>query len=125
VYNAITQNGVYDPRKGYAVPIGSALSEGLIDTRAVAYLNPITQERISLEEASQRGLVDSQTYQALTTPCLTDHGSGRKLNLVQAVDAKLVDPRWVGGEEGGEGGEMPVSCVGLWPVDVPQLDQLL
>ena len=93
VYNAITQNGVYDPRKGYAVPVASALADGLIDTRAMAYSNPITQEHISLEDANQRGLIDSQTYQALTTPCLTDHRSGRKLNLVQAVDAKLIDPR--------------------------------
>jgi hypothetical protein len=50
VYNAITQNGVYDPRKGYAVPVAFALADGLIDTRAMAYSNPITQEHISLED---------------------------------------------------------------------------
>uniref|UniRef100_A0A914HUQ8 Uncharacterized protein n=1 Tax=Globodera rostochiensis TaxID=31243 RepID=A0A914HUQ8_GLORO len=93
VYSAITQNGVYDPRKGYAVSVASAFADGLIDTRAVVYLNPITQERLSLEEAHQRGIVDAQTYNALTTPALADYRTHRRLNLVQAVDARLIDPR--------------------------------
>ncbi|CAK5053371.1 unnamed protein product [Meloidogyne enterolobii] len=94
VYNAITQNGVYDPRKGYAIPVTSALADGLIDSRSGGiYINPITQERHSLEEASQRGMIDSQTLRALTEPCLTDYQTRRRINLIQAVEAKLIDPR--------------------------------
>ncbi|KAL3114469.1 hypothetical protein niasHT_019973 [Heterodera trifolii] len=93
VYSAITQNGVYDPRKGYAVSVASAFADGLIDTRAAAYLNPITQEQLSLEEAHQRGIIDAQTFNALTTPALLDHRTHRRMTLVQAVDARLIDPR--------------------------------
>ena len=94
VYNSITQNGVYDPRKGYAVPVTSALAEGLIDARSGGiYVNPITQEHHSLEEASHRGLIDSQTLRALTEPCITDYQTRRRINLLQAVEAKLIDPR--------------------------------
>lgn len=93
VYNSITQNGIYDPKKGYAVPVTSALIDGLIDTRSETYSNPITGERFSLEEAHRKGIIDGDTHSAITRPFLRDYRTGRQLNLVQAVEAKLIDPR--------------------------------
>uniref|UniRef100_A0A915ELG9 Large polyvalent protein-associated domain-containing protein n=1 Tax=Ditylenchus dipsaci TaxID=166011 RepID=A0A915ELG9_9BILA len=93
IYNSITQNGIYDPKKGYAVPVTSALIDGLIDTHSQTYYNPITEERLTLEEAHHKGIIDGATYQAITKPFLHDYRTRRQLNLIQAVEAKLIDPR--------------------------------
>lgn len=93
VYNSITMNGIYDPKKGYAVSIASALIDGLIDTKNETYYNSITEERFSLEEANKKGLIDTSTLTALTQPILNDYRTHRKLNIIQAVNANLIDPR--------------------------------
>ncbi|VDO56582.1 unnamed protein product [Haemonchus placei] len=93
VYQAITSDGVFDPTKGQRVPVTHALNEGLIDPKTGKYHNPITEEDIELKDAVDRGLIDSGTYDALTKPFLEDYRTNRRLNLVEAVDAKLVDPK--------------------------------
>ncbi|VDK41939.1 unnamed protein product, partial [Anisakis simplex] len=93
VYASLTMEGVYDPTKGYGVPVLSALIEGLIDTKSAQYSNIITGEKIPLNEASNKGLIDEESYKALTQPFLVDFRTKRKLNLIEAVQAKLVDPR--------------------------------
>lgn len=92
VYSALTSEGVYDPRKGYSVPLTSALNEGLLDTRAETYNNPITGERLSLDEAGKKGLIDEDTLQAITKPSVKDWHSGRQVNLLEAVNLGIVDP---------------------------------
>ncbi|KAI6230952.1 hypothetical protein M3Y95_00330300 [Aphelenchoides besseyi] len=93
VYTSITMDGVYDPKKGYSVSVVSALNDGLIDTRSQQYHNPITDDRFSLEDATNKGLIDQETYRAITRPFISDYRTHRQLNLLQAVDAKLLDPR--------------------------------
>ncbi|KAK5979804.1 Calponin- (CH) domain-containing protein, partial [Trichostrongylus colubriformis] len=93
VYQAITSDGVFDPTKGQRVPVTHALNEGLIDPKTGRYHNPITEEDIELKDAVDRGLIDSGTYDALTKPFLEDYRTHRRLNLIEAVDAKLVDPK--------------------------------
>ncbi|VDN02145.1 unnamed protein product [Thelazia callipaeda] len=93
VYTSLTMEGVYDPTKGYGVPVLTALIEGLIDATLAQYSNIITGEKITLEEASSKGLIDAETYKAITEPFLLDYHSKKKLNLIQAVQAKLIDPR--------------------------------
>jgi hypothetical protein len=51
-------DGVYDPKKGYSVSVTSALNDGLIDARTEQYHNPITGDRFSLEDATNKGLID-------------------------------------------------------------------
>jgi hypothetical protein len=58
VYTSITMDGVYDPKKGYSVSVTSALNDGLIDARTEQYHNPITGDRFSLEDATNKGLID-------------------------------------------------------------------
>lgn len=93
VYASLTMEGVYDPTKGYGVPVSSALIEGLIDANTGQYSNPITFEKISLMEAKNKGLIDEETYKAITEPFLIDFRTKRKLNLIEAVKTKLIDPR--------------------------------
>lgn len=72
VYTSLTMEGIYDPKKGYNVPITSAFNEGLIDTRSEMYNNPITGERLSLQDAAGKGLIDQATFNALSRPFLSD-----------------------------------------------------
>ncbi|KRZ11899.1 Microtubule-actin cross-linking factor 1 [Trichinella zimbabwensis] len=95
VYASLVMEGVYDPRKGYAVPLSRALIEGLIDARARTYCNPITGEVLSLEEASGHGLVDEGTYKLILRPLIRDHrrtAGQEMLCLLDAVRVGLVDP---------------------------------
>lgn len=93
VYTSLTMEGVYDPTKGYGVPVLTALTEGLIDASTGQYSNIITKEVITLKDASNKGLIDAETYKAITEPFLLDYRTKRKLNLIEAVRNKLVDPR--------------------------------
>uniref|UniRef100_A0A183CUK0 GAR domain-containing protein n=1 Tax=Gongylonema pulchrum TaxID=637853 RepID=A0A183CUK0_9BILA len=93
IYTSLTMEGVYDPTKGYGIPVLTALTEGLIDTATAQYSNFITGEKISLQEAFNKGLIDAGTYKAITEPFLTDFRTKRRLNLIEAVQNKLVDPR--------------------------------
>uniref|UniRef100_A0A0R3RSE6 Calponin-homology (CH) domain-containing protein n=1 Tax=Elaeophora elaphi TaxID=1147741 RepID=A0A0R3RSE6_9BILA len=93
VYASLTMEGVYDPTKGYGVPVLTALTEGLIDANTGQYSNIITAEIITLKDASNKGLIDAETYKAITEPFLVDYRTKRKLNLIEAVQNKLVDPR--------------------------------
>lgn len=93
VYTSLTMEGVYDPTKGYGVPVLTALTEGLIDSNTGQYSNMITAEVITLKEASNKGLIDGGTYEAITKPFLVDYRTKRKLNLIEAVQNKLIDPR--------------------------------
>lgn len=58
VYKSLTMDGVYDPKKGYSVSVTSALNDGLIDAKTEQYHNPITGDRFSLEDATNKGLID-------------------------------------------------------------------
>ncbi|MFH4979147.1 hypothetical protein AB6A40_005856 [Gnathostoma spinigerum] len=93
VYASLTMEGIYDPSKGYGVPVTSALIEGLIDPKTNSYCNIITGDKITLEEASRKGLIDSDTFRSVTEPFLVDYRTKRKLNLIEAVNAGLIDPR--------------------------------
>jgi hypothetical protein len=93
VYTSITMDGVYDPKKGYSVSVTSALNDGLINASSEQYHNPITGDRFSLEDATNKGLIDQETYRAITRPFLNDYRTHRQLNLLQAVNAKLIDPK--------------------------------
>lgn len=93
VYTSLTMEGVYDPTKGYGVPVLTALTEGLIDANTGQYSNIITKEVITLKDASNKGLIDAETFKAITEPFLLDYRTKRKLNLIEAVQNKLVDPR--------------------------------
>lgn len=93
VYTSLTMEGVYDPTKGYGVPILTALTEGLIDTATAQYSNIITGEKMALEEASNKGLIDIETFRAITEPFLIDYRTKRRLSLIEAVQCKLIDPR--------------------------------
>ncbi|PAV59482.1 hypothetical protein WR25_19075 [Diploscapter pachys] len=91
VYQAITSDGIFDPTKGTRVPISNALSEGLIKNGR--YHNPITGEVIELNDAVERGLIDRDTYQTMTTPFVSDYRTNRQINLIEAVDSKIIDPK--------------------------------
>lgn len=93
VYTSITMDGVYDPKKGYCVPVTRALIDGLIGARTEQYHNPITGDNFSLEDATNKGLIDQETYRAVTRPFLSDYRTHRQLNLLQAVNAGLIDPK--------------------------------
>lgn len=93
IYTSLTMEGVYDPTKGYGVPVLTALTEGLVETATAQYSNIITGEKMSLQEASNKGLIDAETYKALTEPFFTDYRTKRKVNLIEAVQNKLVDPK--------------------------------
>lgn len=93
VYISLTMEGVYDPRKGYAVPVTSALNEGLLNPHSEIYYNPITNEGLQLSEAVKVGLIDEQTYRAITEPSIPDYRSGTKVSLLKAVDSGLIDPQ--------------------------------
>ncbi|CDW56773.1 VAB 10A protein [Trichuris trichiura] len=93
VYASMVMEGVYDPRKGYAVPVTRALNEGLIDVQQECYCNPITGEVLPLKEASSLGLIDESTYEAVANrSSIYDHQTGEMISLLQAVKRGLVNP---------------------------------
>jgi hypothetical protein len=92
VYTSVTMEGVYDPRKGYAVPIISAINDNLLNVKSKKYNNPITNEQYSLDEAVKVGLIDEGTYKAITEPHIHDWQTQRKINLLEAIEHNLVDP---------------------------------
>uniref|UniRef100_A0A7E4VBK6 Dystrophin n=1 Tax=Panagrellus redivivus TaxID=6233 RepID=A0A7E4VBK6_PANRE len=93
VYNSLTMEGVYDPSKGYGVPILHALHDGLIDSKTEQYYNAITGDRFSLADAASKGLIDQETFRVLSAPAITDYRTRRELNLIQAVANKIIDPK--------------------------------
>ncbi|CAI4227611.1 unnamed protein product [Auanema sp. JU1783] len=93
VWQAITSDGVFDPAKGNRVPVTTALNDGLINTQKRSYHNPITGEDVNLDEAVERGLIDRSTYELITKPFIEDYRTHRQLNLIEAVDSKLIDPK--------------------------------
>lgn len=93
VYQAIASEGVFDPTKGHHVPVTSALNDGLINAGTGNYKNTITGEDVPLTEAVDRGLIDRSTYETITKPFFTDYRSNKKLNLVEAVRERLIDPK--------------------------------
>uniref|UniRef100_A0A8R1DW86 Uncharacterized protein n=1 Tax=Caenorhabditis japonica TaxID=281687 RepID=A0A8R1DW86_CAEJA len=93
VYQAIASEGVFDPTKGHHVPVTSALNDGLINASTGNYKNTITGEDVPLSDAVERGLIDRSTYEVITKPFFTDYRSNRKLNLVEAVRERLIDPK--------------------------------
>uniref|UniRef100_A0A5S6QD24 Calponin-homology (CH) domain-containing protein n=1 Tax=Trichuris muris TaxID=70415 RepID=A0A5S6QD24_TRIMR len=93
VYASLVMEGVYDPRKGYAVPVTRALNEGLIDVGQESYCNPITGEVLPLREACSLGLIDESTYEAaFDRNSIYDHQTGEMVSLLQAVKRGLVNP---------------------------------
>ena len=92
VYSSVTMEGVYDPTKGYGVPLIAALNDGLIDAHQSIYHNPITTERMPLHVAHEKGLIDGNTYKTLTEQSIDDYRSGRKVTLLDAVASGLLDP---------------------------------
>uniref|UniRef100_A0A915IPP4 Microtubule-actin cross-linking factor 1 n=1 Tax=Romanomermis culicivorax TaxID=13658 RepID=A0A915IPP4_ROMCU len=93
VYVSLTMEGVYDPRKGYAVPVTSAVKEGLIDAKAELYHNPITGDKVPLSEAVKVGLVDEDTYKVLTEPLVPNWTTNRNITLLQAFSNGIIDPQ--------------------------------
>lgn len=93
VYNSITMNGIYDPKKGYAVSINSALIDKLIDAKNEKYINYITNEQFSFDEANEKGFIDFSTLKALTQPFLYNYRTNQKINIVQAFNANIFNPR--------------------------------
>nr|CAD44514.1 VAB-10A protein [Caenorhabditis elegans] len=93
VYQAIASEGVFDPTKGHHVPVTTALNDGLINASTGNYRNSITGEDVPLSDTVDRGLIDRSTYETITKPFFTDYRSNRKLNLVEAVRERLIDPK--------------------------------
>ncbi|CAJ0575303.1 unnamed protein product, partial [Mesorhabditis spiculigera] len=93
VYNAVTSEGIYDPTKGYGVPVSVALNEGLIDGKTGRYHNPITGEYTDIEHALDKGLMDRGTHEALTRPSIRDFHTNRDVSLIEAVRSGIVDPK--------------------------------
>lgn len=77
----------------YAVPIISAINDNLLNVRSKRYNNPITNEQYSLEEAVKVGVIDEGTFRAIHEPTIQDWHSGRRINLLDAIDFGLVDPQ--------------------------------
>ncbi|CAJ0946706.1 unnamed protein product, partial [Mesorhabditis belari] len=93
VYNAVTNQGVYDPTKGYGVPVTSALNEGLLDSKTGRYHNTITKESMELDQALEKGLIDRGTYDAITAPSIRDFHTNRDVSLMDAVRSGIIDPK--------------------------------
>uniref|UniRef100_A0AC35UDU8 Calponin-homology (CH) domain-containing protein n=1 Tax=Rhabditophanes sp. KR3021 TaxID=114890 RepID=A0AC35UDU8_9BILA len=93
VFTSLTSEGIYDPTKGYGIPIASALVEGLIDTTSKKYVNTISGEKMSLDDAKNAGLIDSASYKALTEPFITSYKTKANISLIDAVDEGIFDPR--------------------------------
>ena len=91
VYASLTNEGVYDPRQGHAVPLTSALIEGLIDPRTRRYCNPITKVQLELKDAADKGLIDDETLKIITKPCISDWRSHKTVDLLDAVSSGLID----------------------------------
>jgi hypothetical protein len=92
VYASVTMDGVYDPTKGYSVPLASALNDGLIDAINGMYSNPITNQQVHLDKCVERGLIDKDTYADMMLEGIPDHRSKMNVSLVQAVATGLIDP---------------------------------
>uniref|UniRef100_A0A0N5C852 CdiA_C domain-containing protein n=1 Tax=Strongyloides papillosus TaxID=174720 RepID=A0A0N5C852_STREA len=93
VYASLTMEGVYDPTKGYGIPITAALCEGLINAEENLYVNVISGDKFTIDQARAKGLIDGSTYKALVEPSIPNYKTGGKVNLIEAVKLGIFNPR--------------------------------
>uniref|UniRef100_A0A913I6X8 Calponin-homology (CH) domain-containing protein n=1 Tax=Strongyloides stercoralis TaxID=6248 RepID=A0A913I6X8_STRER len=93
VYASLTMEGIYDPTKGYGIPITAALCEGLINVEDNLYVNVISGDKFSIDQARAKGLIDGSTYKVLVEPLIPNYKTGRNINLIEAVKIGIFNPR--------------------------------
>ncbi|XP_033250941.1 uncharacterized protein LOC117189968 [Drosophila miranda] len=79
--------GIRDPRTGRILTIGEAIQLRILDVRTGEML--VGDRRITLEQAAEQGLIDSQLARQLLQPGAGRDPSGRELSLLEVIQREI------------------------------------
>ena len=103
-------DAVLNPLTNQKLTLVEALNSGLIDPQTQSYYDPRTRQKLSLAQAAKKGLVDEVLHRQLTSPCgLKDPQSGHELSLIEAIQQELYSPDTNKIKDPSSGDMVPVS----------------
>lgn len=86
--NILNKPGVIDPNSGRVLTIGEAIQSRILDVRTGEFV--VNQERISLEEAIKRNLIDATLANSLLQPGAAFH-AGKPISLLEVIQRELLE----------------------------------
>lgn len=84
--NILNKPGVIDPNSGRVLTIGEAIQSRILDVRTGEIL--VNQERISIEEAIKRNLIDASLANSLLQPGAAYH-AGKPISLLEVIQREI------------------------------------
>lgn len=79
--------GIRDPRTGRVLTIGEAIQLRILDVRTGEML--VGDRRITLEQAADQGLIDTQLARQLLQPGAGRDAAGRELSLLEVIQREI------------------------------------
>lgn len=86
--NILNKPGVIDPNSGRVLTIGEAIQSRILDVRTGEIL--VNQERISIEEAIKRNLIDASLANSLLQPGVAFH-AGKPISLLEVIQREITE----------------------------------
>ncbi|XP_031629933.1 microtubule-actin cross-linking factor 1 isoform X28 [Contarinia nasturtii] len=84
--NILNKPGVIDPNSGRVLTIGEAIQSRILDVRTGEIV--VNQERITLEEAIKRNLIDASLANSLLQPGAAFH-AGKPISLLEVIQREI------------------------------------
>lgn len=84
--NILNKPGVIDPNSGRVLTIGEAIQSRILDVRTGEIV--VNHERISIEEAIKRNLIDATLGNSLLQPGAAFHG-GKPISLLEVIQREI------------------------------------
>lgn len=83
--------GIIDPKTGRTLTVGEAIQMRILDVRTGELIITENGERISLEEAVRRNLINIELVNSLLKPGTTEDHNGRKLSLLEVIQRDILE----------------------------------
>lgn len=83
--------GIIDPLTGKPISVGQAIQMRILDVRTGEIAVNVQGERVSLQEAVRKGLIDSQLAARLLEPGAALDDNGRSISLLEVIQKEIQD----------------------------------
>lgn len=84
--------GIIDPLTGQPISVGQAIQMRILDVRTGQIAVNVKGERVSLQDAVQKGLIDSELAARLLEPgAAHDNVTGRPISLLEVIQKEIHD----------------------------------
>uniref|UniRef100_A0A182NPJ5 Uncharacterized protein n=1 Tax=Anopheles dirus TaxID=7168 RepID=A0A182NPJ5_9DIPT len=100
--NVLNTPGILDPTTGRTLTVGEAIRLRVLDVRSGLLNVSATGERISLEEAALRKLIDPALVGKLLRPGAAVDRDGRPMSLLEVIQKEILEAENGGSYEGAE-----------------------